>query len=160
MDSLKNDSDCSTGGGGLSEKNNLSFNRLCENMLVGVAIVDNDGNCLQVNSKLREMLGYSGPELLGTGFRKLIWPGGTWADPRFRNKNSLENLRIQDEEKCCFKKDGSEIRVRISTFFRIDPENRPIYIVFYIEDINRQKEAENSFAASGREFFRSLRKRF
>lgn len=152
MDFLKNDSDCSTGGGGLSEKNNRSFNHLCENIRVGLAIVDNEGNCLKVNSRLCEILGYSEAELFGAGFGKLIWSAGSGIDAGLQEKTFLENFSFQNEEKCCFKKDGSKIWVRILTFFRIDPENRPIYAVFYIENMNRQKETENSFAVSGKDF--------
>lgn len=152
MDFLKNDSDCSAGGGGLSEENNRSFNHLCESARVGLAIVDTEGNCLKVNSRLCEILGYSEPELFGVGFRKLIWPGESGIDPGLQGITFFENLRSQYEEKYCFKKDGNKIWVRISTFLRIDPQNRPIYSVFYIEDINRQKEAENSFPDSGKDF--------
>ena len=43
-------------------------------MQIGMAIVDTEGICLKVNSRLCEMLDYSESELLGNGFKKFVYP--------------------------------------------------------------------------------------
>jgi PAS domain S-box-containing protein len=153
MDYLKNGSDCYNEMEELSERSNCFYHRVCKNMPVGIAVTDYEGTCLKVNSKLCEISGYSEPELLGTGFKKLMCLAGLEIDPWLPDKNFQGNLRIQNEEKYCFKKNGSKIWISISTSFVIDPENRPIFVVFQIDDITRQKKADISFRASERSFY-------
>jgi PAS domain S-box-containing protein len=152
MVSLNNSSDCYIGMGELSEESNFSYHRVCENIPVGIAVVDNKGNCHKVNSRLCGILGYSEPELLGTGFKELIGFKKLGIDSWPPDKNSQKTLKLQNEEKYCFKKDGSEIWISISPYLVIDSENIPNFVVFQIDDITKQKKANISFRAPGKSF--------
>lgn len=68
MSFLKNGSDYYVRGEGPSEEKNNSYIRFFENIPVGIAVVDCEGNCNHVNSRLCRMLDRSEQELLGTGF--------------------------------------------------------------------------------------------
>ncbi|WP_410509877.1 PAS domain-containing protein [Methanosarcina hadiensis] len=68
MNSLKNGSDYYVRGEEPSEEMNNSYLRVFENIPVGIAVVDCEGNCHYVNSRLCRMLDRSEQELLGTGF--------------------------------------------------------------------------------------------
>lgn len=152
MVSLKNGLDCYIEVNEPSEERNCSYQRFFESIPIGIAVIDREGNCHQVNSKLCEILGYSKPELLGTGFRKLMGFKEPGIDSWFPERNSQESLRLQNEDVCCTKKDGSEVWISISSSLVIDSENIPNFIVFHINDITRQKKANTSFRAPEKSF--------
>ncbi|KKG05813.1 hypothetical protein DU40_10955 [Methanosarcina mazei] len=74
MSSPKKGSDLNKEVKRISEDKNSSFHSVFENMQIGMAIVDTEGICLKVNSRLCEMLDYSESELLGNGFKKFVYP--------------------------------------------------------------------------------------
>lgn len=145
MGSLKNVLNCHLELKEINKDTDNSYYRVCEKIPVGVALVDCKGNCLKVNSKLCKILGYSESELLGTGFGEFIEFKELRIDLWMPDKNSQGALKLQTREKHYFKKDGSDVWISISPFLVIDPENRPLFVVFQIEDITRQKEADASF---------------
>jgi len=152
MNSFKKDSDNYKETGRISENRGGSFNSVFENMQTGMAIVDIEGTCLKVNSRLCEMLDYSEPELTGNGFSKLICPEESEIASLFLDKISKEYLEIHGKETCFTRKNGNKIWISISASLAIDHEKRPLYFVFQIEDITRQKAAELSLGDSERKF--------
>lgn len=152
MGSLKNGLDCCIKIKESSKESNNSYCRICENIPVGIAVVDCEGNCYKVNSRLCKILGYTEPELLGTGFKELIGSKELGFDSWIQDKNSHGTLKSQNKEKYCFKKDGSEVWISISPHLVTDYENMPNFVVFHLEDITGQKKADISFRAPERSF--------
>ncbi|MPM82200.1 putative diguanylate cyclase DgcE [bioreactor metagenome] len=152
MSSLKAGSDHHLEIDTISEDKNSSLYSVFENIHTGIAIVDIEGKCLKVNSRLCEMLDYSEPELLETGFKKLIFPEEPEISPTFLDIISREHSGIYGKEICCLQKKRKTIWVNISTSTAIDHEKRPLYFVFQIEDMTRQKEVEFSLGNSEKKF--------
>ncbi|MPM38832.1 hypothetical protein SDC9_85462 [bioreactor metagenome] len=148
MGSLKNDLSCYLELKETSKDCDNSFYRVCEKIPIGVAAVDCKGNCLKVNSKLCNILGYPESELLGTGFSEFINFKELRIDLWVTDKNSQGSLKLQTREKHYLRKDGTDVWIGISPFLVIDPENRPTFVFFQIEDITGQKKADASFKTS------------
>lgn len=147
MSSLKNGLDCDVELKETSKENANPYYRVCEKIPIGVAVVDCKGNCFKVNSRLCKILDYPESELLGTGFSEFIDFKELGIDSWIPDKNSQGTLKLQTREKHYFKKDGNDVWLGISPYLVIDPENKPIFVVFQIEDINRQKKADICFKA-------------
>lgn len=152
MDSLKTSSDNYMQIDQISEYRDSSFNTFFDHIQVGMAIVDIEGICFKVNSKLCELLGYSEPELLGYGFKKIVFPEEEEYNLFFSNKIFSDNPELQNEEKHCLRKDGIPIWVTISNSLAVDNESKPLYFVFQIEDITRRKKAEMALGDSEKKF--------
>jgi len=152
MDSLKRSSDNYKEMDEVSGDRDSSFCSVFEHIQVGMAIVDVEGICFKVNSKLCEISGYPESELLGSGFKKLIYPKESEHDLVLTNKIPQESSRLHNEEKACLQKDGVAIWVIVSKSLAVDYENRPLYFVFQIEDITRRKKAELALEDSEKKF--------
>lgn len=116
-----------------------------ENIPVGIAVLDCKGICCKVNSRLCKILGCSEPELLGNGFKELMYFKGPWIDSWIPEKNPLETSMQLNEQGHCFKKDGNEVWISISPFIIMDAENMPNFVVLQINDITAQKKTDINF---------------
>lgn len=152
MDSIKTSSDNYMKIDEISGARDNSLNCFFDHIQVGMAIVDIEDICFRVNSKLCELLGYSEPELLGPGFKKIVFPEEYEHNLMFSNKTYSDNSRLQSGEKHCLRKDGVPIWVMISKSLAVDNENKPLYFVFQIEDITRRKKAEMALGDSEKKF--------
>jgi len=152
MGFLKNSLDCYVDLKEISKDDGNPYYRVFEKIPIGVAVFDCKGNCLKVNSKLCQILGYSESELLGTGFGEFIDFNEPGINSWIPDKSSQETLKLQSREKHYFKKDGNDLWLDISLFLVIDSENRPNFVVLQIEDITGQKKADISFRAFERSF--------
>lgn len=148
MGSLKNDSSCHIKVKEISKKSNNSYYRICEIIPVGIAVVDCEGNCYKVNSRLCKILDYTESELLGTGFKELINFKELGIYSWIQEINAQGTLKFLNKQRHCFKEDGNEIWISISPSFVIDSENKPNFVVLQISDITRQKKADISFMPS------------
>jgi PAS domain S-box-containing protein len=145
MSSPKNGLDSHIETEELSKKSNCSYYRICENIPAGIAVVDCEGNCYKVNSRLCKILGYTEPELLGTGFKELINFKELEINSWIQERKFRGALKFLNEQGHCLKKDGNEIWINISLSLVIDSENKLNFAVLLINDITEQKKADISF---------------
>nr|WP_304364451.1 PAS domain S-box protein [Methanosarcina sp. KYL-1] len=106
-----------------------------------MALVGTDGKWLKVNSTLCGILGYSEAELLQLDFQSLTHPDDLGPNSNLFNEILKESAGVYQTEKRYIKKDGVPIWTRVSTFLSRDYENRPLFFVSLIEDIDAQKKS-------------------
>jgi PAS domain S-box-containing protein len=104
MSSPKNGLDSHIETEELSKKSNCSYCRICENIPAGIAVVDCEGSCYKVNSRLCKILGYTEPELLGTGFKELIKFKELEIDSWIQERNYQGTLKFLNEQGTASKK--------------------------------------------------------
>ena len=116
------------------------------NAAVGMAIVSLDGSWLEVNPALCEMVGYSEQELQATNFQAI-----TYAEDLDSDLAQLElllsgKIPSYQMEKRYIHKQGARIWINLSVSLVKDKNERPLYFVALIENINQRKQAEQALA--------------
>lgn len=133
------------------DENSLIYS-VFEQIQIGIAIVDVEGKCSKVNPRLCEILDLSEAELLGSGFKRIIFTKGPVLSSGIYNSVSKGNSRIHYEEKLCLRKDGEKIWVGISILLSINCSNYSPYFIYYVEDITRWKEVELALESADHKF--------
>jgi PAS domain S-box-containing protein len=112
--------------------------------LVMVTHVDLDGRWLKVPPTLCQLLGYSEEELLGHRFHEVTHPDDVEADWSQCLKLLRGEIRSFDLEKRYRRKDGSVVWVYLNCSVVLDVEGNPVYLLTYIRDITKRKQAEEA----------------
>jgi PAS domain S-box-containing protein len=133
------------------DENHLIYS-VFEQIQMGIAIVDAEGMCLRVNPWLCEILDYPESELLGPGFKRIIYTKEPALSTGSFNSIPGGNSRVHYEEKLCLRKDGEKIWIGTSISLASDCENSSPYFIFQVEDMTCRKEAELAFEASEKKF--------
>ena len=110
---------------------------------LGIAHVDLTGRFIWSNTRLREMLGYTGAELSGLTVKDVSHVEDatlTDADRELLYAGKIESIAV---EKRYIRKDGALIWVRISTTLRRGPDGEPLYEIATFENISDRKAAED-----------------
>ncbi|MDD4498032.1 MAG: PAS domain S-box protein, partial [Methanosarcinaceae archaeon] len=115
---------------------------------VGMALVSIAGKLLGVNPTLCKISGYSEPELLGQDFYQTLFPEKPNSDFELFKETTHNPDGTLHFENCCVQKDGPPIWTRVLAFPVRDRENRILYFVFQVENIDEQKKALLEFEAS------------
>lgn len=108
----------------------------------GIALIAADGlSYVDVNQALREMLGYTKPELLDLNWQKVTHP-----DDLGRNMERFSKLRAGYESameisKRYVRKDGEIIDVDVTDSVVRGPEGVPIYFVAHVNNVTDRKRA-------------------
>jgi PAS domain S-box-containing protein len=120
------------------------FRAIFESTALGIKVLDLDGNILQINAALQEMLGFSEVELLGRHFSDFLYR----AD-RPQALSVIQELRVTGATQSLFehrivRKNESILWVK-TTFSPVKNSNgngKLAYIVGIVENINEQKQTE------------------
>jgi PAS domain S-box-containing protein len=112
--------------------------------LVMVTHVDLDGRWLKVPPTLCQLLGYAEEELLGHRFHEVTHPDDVEADWSQCLKLLRGEIRSFDLEKRYRRKDGSVVWVYLNCSVVLDVEGNPVYLLTYIRDITKRKQAEEA----------------
>ncbi|MDQ3798203.1 MAG: EAL domain-containing protein [Acidobacteriota bacterium] len=108
----------------------------------GMALISPEGEWLQVNESLCNILGYTEEELLENGFQAITHPGDLGND--LANLYQLLEGRIpnyQLEKRYCHKT-GQTVWVLQSASLIRDADGKPRHVIFQIQDISDRKKAE------------------
>jgi PAS domain S-box-containing protein len=117
------------------------FRNVFEQAAVGMSIVSPNGEWLEVNDCLCQMLGYSREEFLASSYSRVIDPDFVKTDKQ-HVKMLLAGAKTHDAwETRYVRKDGSRVWIRITTSLARDADERPLYFVTVTEDITDRKEA-------------------
>lgn len=133
------------------EENRLIYS-VFEQIQTGIAIVDSEDICLKVNPRLCEILDHSESELLGPGFKRIIFTKKPALNSETLNSVLKRNSMIHYEEKLCLGKDGDKIWIGISVSLSIDFDNNSPYFIFHVEDMTCQKETELALESADHKF--------
>ncbi len=115
-----------------------------EQAAVGIAHLSLDGQWLNVNQRLCDILGYSREELLAPQFRERHHPEDLNADLAALNLLLSDDLQTHVAEKRYVRKDGQTVWINQTLSLVIDSQGQPDYFIGVVEDICRRKEAEQN----------------
>lgn len=118
------------------------FHLAFENAAIGMALVSLDGNWLQVNRSLCEMLGYSEQELLAKTFQSVTHPDDLEKSMQGLHRMHSGEVQSFQMEKRYLHKQGYAVWVMLSSSIIRNGQGQPLYVVTQIEDISKRKQAE------------------
>lgn len=124
------------------EESESRFRSAFNSAAIGMAIVSLEGRWLKVNESLCQIVGYSEKELLETDFQSITYPDDLDVDLNYVKQLLSGSIRFYHMEKRYIHKNGSIIWILLSGSLIRDPENKPLYFIAQIQNIDTQKRAE------------------
>lgn len=124
----------------------LRFRTIFQQAHMGIDLVDTEGNIVESNPALQEMLGYSAEEM-----RQMNYSDFTHPDDISTSQSFFEQLIEGERDHCQFdkryiRKDGKTVWAHLSVSVFRDEQNTPKYAIAMVEDISLEKELENEIA--------------
>jgi len=126
----------------------LRFSCAFHDAAIGMALVQTDGQWLQVNSALCELVGYTEQELLATTFQAITHPDDLDADLSYSRQMLEGSIRNFQMEKRYFHKHGHVVWILLSVSLVRDLSGQPLYFIAQIQDITERKRMEDDLATS------------
>jgi two-component system sporulation sensor kinase A len=110
--------------------------------VIGMALVDLEGQWIKVNLSLCEIFGYSEEEFLRKNFQDMIYPDdvGTILDQIGQLIDG--QITSYETEKRCLHKQGNIISVIMSSSLVCNDRGEPLYCIVQLQDITHRKLAE------------------
>jgi PAS domain S-box-containing protein len=124
---------------------------------VGIALVDETGHYGAVNGAFQKMLGYTAGELCSLGPVDITHEDDRQATQDMINDMLANRRTAYDVEKRYRRKDGTFVRVRVSTARPPDPSSNMRGIPMIIEDITERRRAEDAMHEARDELLRVSR---
>lgn len=118
------------------------FKSAFENAAIGMALVSFDGQWLEINRSLCEIIGYTREELLELTLEDITYPEDLTADIEQVGRLLEGELRYYHVEKRYFHKEGHTSWVLLSVSLMRDGEGSPLYFVVQLQDITERKQLE------------------
>lgn len=113
-----------------------------ENAAIGMAILDLNGQWLEVNDRLCKIVGYPPEELKKLTFQDITHPDDLEADLGLLNELIKGERQYYHMEKRYFHKKGHIVNIILSVSLVRDVKSNPLYFISQISDITAQKRAE------------------
>ena len=120
-----------------------TFKSSFENAPIGMALVSPEGNWLQINQKISDILGYTKEELSGMTFQELTHPEDLELDLSHVNALRTGERDSYQIEKRYFHKTGRVVTVILSVSVVRDKDLIPLFFISQITDISTQRKSEN-----------------
>ena len=120
------------------------FRALFGRAAIGMALVDTEGNIIESNAALREMLGYGEEELRSMHFAEVTHPDDVAEDAELFERLIAGDRDHYRLEKRYVRKDGSVIWGRLTSSSIRSDEDKPRFMVGMVEDITERKRAEDT----------------
>lgn len=118
------------------------FRATFEQAAVGIALMAIDGQFVQVNTKLCDILGYEPDEMLRMSFREVTHPDDLASTAKPMRMLLTGKVIDQAWEKRCIRKDQAIVWVSFTISLVRDSEGVPVNFVTVAEDITQRKRAE------------------
>ncbi|NES65944.1 MAG: PAS domain S-box protein [Okeania sp. SIO2D1] len=109
---------------------------------IGMALVSLDGDFLEVNHALCEMIGYSEAELIQLTFQEITYPDDLAADLAFVHELLEGKKSKYNMEKRYISKQGNIVWAILSVSLAKDPSGEPLYFIAQIQNITPRKQNE------------------
>ncbi len=109
---------------------------------IGMALISLDGNWINVNGRLCQMLGYSGAELMELTFRNITHPEDLDIDFELASKLLSGEIDNYNLEKRYLHKLGTIIWVQLNVSLLKDLAGNPIHFISQVKDITERKATE------------------
>lgn len=123
------------------------FARAFHDAPIGMAVLDLDGRCLQVNEALCQMLGYDEQDMIGQRWSDVAHPddglvGDHWAERALAGES--DDLAREGR---LLRKDGRILTASMKASLVRDGEGRPLYYIGQWVDTTEQRRTERQLAA-------------
>ena len=115
---------------------------------VGMALTALNGDYVQVNNRLAEMLGYETEELSKLNVRDVTHPEDIDADLEHIAQLGTSEDDSYQREKRYIRKDGSILWAELTVSLVRAYDGSPVHVVSHVQDITAQREANLLFAAT------------
>ncbi|MFH2039762.1 MAG: PAS domain S-box protein, partial [Chloroflexota bacterium] len=116
------------------------FRSTFEQAAVGIAHVTPDGQWLQVNQKLCNIIGFSKEELLQKKFQDITFPEDLDSDLKYANQLLDGEIPTYSTEKRFIRKDGSIVWIDLTVSILHHASGKPRYFIPVFKDINKRKQ--------------------
>jgi diguanylate cyclase (GGDEF)-like protein/PAS domain S-box-containing protein len=124
------------------------FRSVFDHAPIGMAVVSLEGQYLQVNRSLCEILGYSEDELLASTWQEITHPDDLPASLAYARQVIEGDIPRYHLEKRFLRADGHTVWASLSVSLVRDSEGEPLYLVSQIQDVTERKEAEAALQRS------------
>ncbi|MAW94311.1 MULTISPECIES: PAS domain S-box protein [unclassified Leeuwenhoekiella] len=126
------------------EKNlsDTTFKSSFENAPIGMALVSPEGDWIQINQQVSEILGYTEEDFRSFSLKDIIYPDDLEIDSVFLNQllqGKKDNYQI---EKRYFHKNGGIVHAILSVSVVRGDQNAPLFLIKQITDITNQRKYE------------------
>ncbi len=128
------------------------FKGTFDNAAVGFAQVSLEGRCLDVNSKLCDIFGYSREELLQKSMQEITHPDDLEEDEAQTSRLACGRIDHYSMEKRYIHKEGHIVWANLTGSLQHDDEGNPLYFINVVEDISRRKRMEQDLKESEEKF--------
>ncbi|MDN0087517.1 diguanylate cyclase [Yersinia nurmii] len=118
------------------------FRNAMEYSAIGMALVSPEGKWIQVNKALCNLLGYSQEKLLNLTFQEITYPEDLTADLKLLEDLFDGVIPSYTMEKRYIRSDGEVVWALLVVSVVRDHEQRPLYFISQVEDINDLKKTE------------------
>lgn len=118
------------------------FRHAMEYSAIGMALVSPQGNWLQVNRSLCQILGYPADELKRLTFQQITHPDDLSKDMQHVGRLLEGDIDTYTLEKRYFRKDGEIVWARLTVSLVRDSSHAPLYFIAQIIDISELKQSE------------------
>ncbi len=118
------------------------FRSAFDQALIGMVLIDTEGDFLAVNSYISEMMGRSIDELLEMNLSEIIHPEHVHIEAKRRKElidGDIEQILL---EKRYIRKNGETVWGRYSASLLRDALDEPMYIVAHLQNLTEQKQIE------------------
>ncbi|MEJ2115201.1 MAG: PAS domain S-box protein [Gammaproteobacteria bacterium] len=130
------------------------FQLIFENAPIGIAVLDLEGNYVNVNPSLCDILGYSKPELLKFSYKDITHPDDIVISGNFLHKLLKGDFSGFSIEKRYIRKDRKVINVALSValvhesvFLAHNKMGKPALLISHIQDVTEEAMAEEKSKA-------------
>jgi two-component system cell cycle sensor histidine kinase/response regulator CckA len=127
------------------------FRATFEQAGVGVAHVAPDGQWLDVNQRLCDIVGYTRSELLERTFQDITYAPDLGIDLEFVRKMLASELSSYSMEKRYVCKDGHLIWIELTVSLVRDRTGAPDYFISMVQDISERKRTQDALLQSTRD---------
>lgn len=119
----------------------VQLRQIFEHAPIGMALLDLQGNWLDVNAQFCRIVGYSRDELLQLAFRDITASVDLAGDDELLRQLLSGEIPSYQREKRYLRKDGQPVWVELAVSLARDAQGAPEYLITQIVDINALKLA-------------------
>jgi PAS domain S-box-containing protein len=127
-----------------SRESEERFRSTFEQAAIGIAHVSPEGHFLRVNQRFCDITGYTKEEMLKLTFQDITHPDDLDIDLKYMQQMLSIEIQTYSMEKRYFKKNGSIVWVNLTVSLVRKPSGAPKYFISAVENINKQKQAEQA----------------
>lgn len=124
------------------------FKNAFEWSAIGMALVSLEGQWLQVNRRLCELLGYTPEELMKITFQDITYPDDLQSDLELLQSLVAGEITSYELEKRYLHKNGSVVWALLNVSLLRDENGAPLHFISQVQDISERKRTEDALRSS------------